>query len=132
MVNFLYNLLILLILKYGSANLLWLALTLMVPLGNVAFTLDFMPQSQTLHATDIVGLVVICTGLGIYRFLFDFLVKKGWEVDASADEGDVKSPMFPEGESRGENIQSSLLTRLIRDSNAALGSDDIEQESLLQ
>lgn len=33
--NQLYNLLIILILKYGSANILWLAMTLMVPLGNV-------------------------------------------------------------------------------------------------
>ena len=66
-INFLYNLLILLILKFGSANLLWLAMTLMVPLGNVAFTLDFMPQRQTLESTDIIGLVVICTGLGCYR-----------------------------------------------------------------
>lgn len=33
--NQLYNLLILLILKYGSANILWMAMTLMVPLGNV-------------------------------------------------------------------------------------------------
>lgn len=30
-----YNLLILLILKFGSANILWMAMTLMVPLGNV-------------------------------------------------------------------------------------------------
>eukprot|EP01031_Cornospumella_fuschlensis_P033119 gene33119-40062_t len=66
--NQFYNLLIILILKYGSANLLYLALTLMVPLGNVAFTLPFMPQSQTLRPTDIVGLVVICAGLGCYRF----------------------------------------------------------------
>jgi hypothetical protein len=66
--NQFYNLLIILILKYGSANLLYLALTLMVPLGNVAFTLPFVPQSQSLRPTDIVGLVVICFGLGCYRF----------------------------------------------------------------
>eukprot|EP00981_Chlorochromonas_danica_P014257 scaffold7628_cov253-Ochromonas_danica.AAC.18 len=66
--NQFYNLLIILILKYGSANLLYLALTLMVPLGNVAFTLPFMPQKQTLQPTDIIGLVVICAGLGCYRF----------------------------------------------------------------
>lgn len=71
--NQFYNLLIILILKYGSANLLYLALTLMVPLGNVAFTLPFMPQSQTLRPTDIVGLVVICAGLGCYRFAAQFI-----------------------------------------------------------
>lgn len=66
--NQFYNLLIILILKYGSANLLYLALTLMVPLGNVAFTIPGVPQRQTLKPTDIVGLVVICAGLGCYRF----------------------------------------------------------------
>ena len=66
--NQFYNLLIIMILKYGSANLLYLALTLMVPLGNVAFTLPFVPQHQPLRVTDIIGLIVICLGLGCYRF----------------------------------------------------------------
>lgn len=63
-----YNLLIILIIKYGSANLLYLALTLMVPLGNCAFTLPFVPGSRPLVSTDIIGLVVICSGLLCYRF----------------------------------------------------------------
>jgi hypothetical protein len=66
--NQFYNLLIIMILKYGSSNLLYLALTLMVPLGNVAFTLPFVPENSPLKATDIIGLVVICFGLGCYRF----------------------------------------------------------------
>jgi hypothetical protein len=65
--NQFYNLLIILILKYGSANLLYLALTLMVPLGNIAFTLP-IPGHTDLQVTDIVGLIIICLGLGIYRF----------------------------------------------------------------
>jgi hypothetical protein len=57
-----YNLLIILVLKYGSANILYLALTLMVPLGNVAFTLPIVPQSAPLRPTDIIGTYVyICT-----------------------------------------------------------------------
>jgi drug/metabolite transporter (DMT)-like permease len=66
--NQLYNLFILLLIKYGSSNLLWMALTLMVPLGNVAFTLPFVPEHQALEPTDIIGLVLICLGLGCYRF----------------------------------------------------------------
>lgn len=67
--NQLYNLLIILILKYGSSNILYMALTLMVPLGNVAFTLDFVPEHSALRVTDIIGLIVICMGLGCYRFM---------------------------------------------------------------
>lgn len=66
--NVLYNILIIMILKYGSANILWLAMTIMVPLGNVAFSLKFVPGHRPLRPTDIVGLVVIMTGLCIYRF----------------------------------------------------------------
>ena len=66
--NQLYNLLIILLLKYGSSNLLYLALTLMVPLANVTFTLPFMPDRSTLKLTDILGLVIICSGLACYRF----------------------------------------------------------------
>jgi hypothetical protein len=32
-----YNILIILILKYGSSNLLWLAMTIVVPMSNIAF-----------------------------------------------------------------------------------------------
>jgi len=66
--NVSYNILIILILQFGSANILWLALTIMVPLGNIAFALPFMPEAQDLHATDIVGLIVIVSGLVCYRF----------------------------------------------------------------
>lgn len=73
-----YNILIIMILKYGSANLLWLAMTLMVPLGNFAFTLKFVPGHQSLKVTDIIGLVVIMAGLILYRFsgLFKDLYNK--------------------------------------------------------
>ncbi|CAH0517552.1 unnamed protein product [Peronospora belbahrii] len=67
--NVAYNLLIILILKFGSANILWLAMTIMVPLGNVAFTFPFMPEHQPLHAKDITGLVFIMLGLFVYRFM---------------------------------------------------------------
>ncbi|KAF0720314.1 Aste57867_403 [Aphanomyces stellatus] len=68
-----YNLLIILMLKFGSANILWLAMTIMVPLGNVAFTFPFMPEHKPLHTTDVIGLVVIMLGLFVYRFLEDII-----------------------------------------------------------
>mmetsp|Transcript_18860 Transcript_18860/g.66646 ORF Transcript_18860/g.66646 Transcript_18860/m.66646 type:complete len:493 (-) Transcript_18860:147-1625(-) len=66
--NVSYNVLIILILKYGSSNLLWLAMTIMVPMSSVAFTFKFMPNSKPLAPTDIAGLLIILGGLIIYRF----------------------------------------------------------------
>lgn len=68
-----YNLLIILIIKYGSSNLLFMALTIMVPLGNFAFTLPFVPGHAPLKVTDVIGLVIICSGLGFYRFMDGYL-----------------------------------------------------------
>lgn len=66
--NLCYNVLIIMILKYGSSNILWLAMTIMVPLGNAAFALPFVPNHKAMHATDVIGLVLIMGGLFVYRF----------------------------------------------------------------
>eukprot|EP00981_Chlorochromonas_danica_P006664 scaffold1447_cov165-Ochromonas_danica.AAC.10 len=66
--NVVYNFLIIVILKHGSANIMWMASTVIVPLSNVAFSLKFMPGSQPLRTWDIVGLFVIMGGLVVYRF----------------------------------------------------------------
>lgn len=63
----------LLVLKYGSTALLYLGLTAMVPLANLAFALPFLPRQaqQPLSmqdVSDIVGLLVILGGLVLYRF----------------------------------------------------------------
>ena len=63
-----YNILIILILKFGSANILWLAMTVMVPLGSMAFALPFVPQHAPPKWTDVLGLLVILGGLVLYRF----------------------------------------------------------------
>jgi hypothetical protein len=63
-----FNILIVYILKFGSANVLFMAGTVMVPVGNIAFALPFMPGSAPLHDSDIAGLIVILTGLVTYRF----------------------------------------------------------------
>ena len=73
--NLLYNILLIMILKYGSANILWLAMTIMVPLGNVVFSLDFVPGHQPLKSTDVWGLTVIMAGLVQYRFADKFKMK---------------------------------------------------------
>jgi drug/metabolite transporter (DMT)-like permease len=81
MFNIGYNILIIMILKHGSANTLWLALTVMVPLGNIAFTLPFVPGNRPLELTDIIGLVVIMVGLCSYRFGGAIAEKLGWSKE---------------------------------------------------
>ena len=45
--------------RYGSANILWLAMTVMVPLANFSFALKFMPNRKGLTWEDGVGLAII-------------------------------------------------------------------------
>jgi uncharacterized membrane protein len=66
--NIVYNFLLVVILKIGSSNILYLSSTAIVPLCNVVFSLKFIPGNQPLRTWDIIGLVVIMTGLVIYRF----------------------------------------------------------------
>ncbi|CAN0197416.1 unnamed protein product, partial [Discosporangium mesarthrocarpum] len=60
--NIVYNVVLIVILKYGSANVLFLASTVMVPIGNVAFSLKFVPRHQDLSWSDTLGLVWILGG----------------------------------------------------------------------
>ena len=69
-----YNLLIIAILKFGSANVLWLAMTVMVPLGNTAFYIPGVPNHvSNVHWEDFAGLIVIMLGLCTYRFAHKIL-----------------------------------------------------------
>jgi hypothetical protein len=67
--NLVFNVLIIVILKHGSANILWMASTVIVPLSNIAFSLNFMPNHKPLTGWDVAGLVVIMAGLVVYRFM---------------------------------------------------------------
>ncbi|CAN0389988.1 unnamed protein product, partial [Hapterophycus canaliculatus] len=46
-----------------SANVLFLASTVMVPIGNVGFSFKFVPHHQDLHLSDTMGLLFILTGM---------------------------------------------------------------------
>jgi hypothetical protein len=76
--NVMYNILIIMILKYGSSNILWLAMTIMVPMVNFAFVLPFIPSPQPLTVYNEIGLVIIMLGLVVYRFwlLISAFIKK--------------------------------------------------------
>lgn len=89
-----YTVSMILVLKYGSASLLYLGLTLVVPLGHLVFSLH--SPSYT-HTTDVTGLIVLVAGLVLFRFGHDD-VEEEEEVLAppadyvqlsSGDEGDA-------------------------------------------
>jgi drug/metabolite transporter (DMT)-like permease len=132
MFNIGYNILIILIIKYGSSNLLYMALTLMVPLGNCAFTLNFVPGHAPLRSTDIFGLIIICAGLFAYRFA-NGLVKKymggeccGIDVVSAGPQVDVdKKPLMDDyfetidGNSK-ISVDSTVLNQTVNDSGLSL------------
>eukprot|EP01035_Chromulina_nebulosa_P037682 gene37682-50874_t len=57
--NVIYNFLIVVVLKHGSANILWMASTVIVPVSNIVFSFKFMPGSKPLTFWDFLGLFVI-------------------------------------------------------------------------
>ena len=66
--NIAYNLMMVLILKHGSSSLLYMASTILVPLGNMIFALPMVPQHTPMTTFDITGLAIIMLGLMVYRF----------------------------------------------------------------
>jgi len=69
--NIAYNTLLLLVIKYGSAALMYVASTVVLPLGSVAFTRKFLMGD---HASEFTiynggGLAIVLLGLIIYRFI---------------------------------------------------------------
>ena len=67
--NVIYNVLIIVVLKFGSANILFMSSTVIVPLSNVIFSLHFVPNHKDMQIGDILGLLIILIGLIIYRFM---------------------------------------------------------------
>lgn len=74
-----YSISMILVLKYGSASLLYLGLTLMVPLGHMAFTLR---ATSSTHVADFAGLATLVAGLLLYRFGNDGIAEE--EMDPGA------------------------------------------------
>jgi len=110
--NVSYNILIILILKFGNANILWLAMTIMVPVGNLTFALPFMKDygGSELQPTDIIGLVVIMGGLCLYRFGASAWNKFFGEGEEEALENDgtkpLLSPVTEENQNRTRRLSS--------------------------
>lgn len=69
--NIAYNIFLVLVIKYGSAALMYISSTIVLPLGSLMFTIRpiMKKNAQPFTAYSGAGLGVILTGLIIYRFL---------------------------------------------------------------
>jgi hypothetical protein len=86
------------VLKYGSSSLLYLGLTLMVPLGHLVFSLH---SPSSIHLSDVFGLFVLMAGLVLYRFGHDD------EVVATTPSA---SPAAAEGREEGNHHEDGNST----------------------
>ncbi len=134
--NIVYNFLVILILKYGSSNILFMASTVIVPLSNVAFSMKFMPGHQPMRFWDVVGLFVILGGLVIYRFapdlaaLYHRLAVGGKKQSAQELEAEKRAARVAKREHRKqakyvglnqmESLQSLIQTRVQREQSKLL------------
>lgn len=138
--NIIYNILIVVILKHGSANILWMASTVIVPLSNVAFSLKFVPEHQPLRSWDIVGLFIIMIGLVLYRFmaqligLWDWMTGKVKEEDAEVERAVRKLGQKAEGKqtlyvglNQVEALQSLIDTRVLKEQKKGLKGRSAQQ-----
>lgn len=75
--NIAYNVFLILVIKHGSAALMYAASTVVLPLGTAAFTISaFLGQhAQNFDMYNGIGLGVVIFGLLIYRFM-DSLIQK--------------------------------------------------------
>jgi hypothetical protein len=89
------------VLKYGSSNILWLCLTLQVPVANLVFAIPWMPKSQPASLWNVLGLVLIMAGLVTYRFfplVHERLVRLGWVKAGAAKSVDDGGEALLDGE----------------------------------
>eukprot|EP00741_Cyanophora_paradoxa_P004522 tig00000808_g4391.t1 len=87
-VNIFYNILLLLVLKYSSATLLYVASTVILPLVSLCSASQRLmgPSARPLSAYDVGGLVLILGGLAMYRAVREGVA--GAEAAASDSEGE--------------------------------------------
>lgn len=92
--NLFYNVLIILLIKFGSAVLFYICMSILLPLSSFAFAMPFMPDPVALSKFDIMGLVVLLGGLFVFRFWGMIFKKKEEEAGADAErallDGDVE------------------------------------------
>jgi len=78
-INIIYNIVLLMMIKYGSAALFYVASAVILPAADICFTQKWIMgvNAQPLTWYDVVGLIIILTGLVVYRFLGKESPKEG-------------------------------------------------------
>jgi CRT-like, chloroquine-resistance transporter-like len=117
-VNVFYILAAMFVVKWGSTSLLFLGLTIMVPLGNLAFAILPSKARTTFHVSDILGLLVILLGLLLYRF------SSGSESDDVSDENSQRQP---EDEIDVASVEDNALDGL---KEPLLQADSLESQAV--
>jgi hypothetical protein len=97
------------VIKYGSAALLWIILTVRLPLVQIAFAISAINDPpDTFRATSIVGLVVILFGLVLYRYSSVAVVPPEEEqVNSSHNANDrhaILDPNMPSSDSFNQRL----------------------------
>lgn len=74
--NIAYNVFLVLVIKHGSAALMYATSTLVLPLGSIAFTITAFlgKHAKAFNVYTGAGLGVVLVGLMIYRFV-DMIIK---------------------------------------------------------
>ena len=114
--NVSYNILIILILKFGSSNILWLSMTIMVPLGNVAFYIPSIPGHMQPKWEDIVGLLILVFGLITYRFadkMYKKFIKKERRLSITLDDEE-------------EHEAATRVSKLVTATSVSFGGEAIQ------
>ena len=110
--NCAYNVFIILLVKYGSAAILYIIMTIRLPIINIAFSLSFIENPpEPLETFTIIGLVLIIIGLSSYRY---------GSMASGADDKDQEPELMPEGRlikkqhqpRRYSEIRSNFYTKL--------------------
>lgn len=124
--NVVFNILIIVILKYGSANILFLSSTVIIPFSNIIFSLKVCPNHQPMSSASIYGLLVIMVGLTIYRFYTDIEVflkmKYGWSLRDDDDDLVALNMQDPKTVAAYTSISSKQLRMIGLNQMEALNS----------
>ena len=103
--NLTWNIFILLVIKYGSASLMWVASAITLPLANLCYALPLpLIGSQLPTIYDILGLVLVVVGLCMYNFLKKRSSKSGDGTD-EAEEGEGDGQDLPVNDIDVEVVQ---------------------------